>query len=182
MTSTPSDPVVDFLRWTSGESLLQRAQSEFVSFQAQALALHLAQLEDIDPALARNAKDLVERLPATNFFRVLLAPELTARLRSMASSRVTDTGRMLVRGLDAEMACLGRGVHVSEPTWTVLGDTVVYPSGEVRVPVRIAGLPPIDVESPQACSIDPVAGKCSAYARRAPMPEMQRRIVSDLLA
>jgi HEXXH motif-containing protein len=170
--------LVDLFRWRSDGGLLRRAQSEFVSYQARALAVRLAQLEELDRALAGRIEELLALTPAAGVFRVLLAPEVTARLRLGLRPNLPVVGELLAGALETEAAAAGAPVSVSGPSWTALGDRLVLPSGKVRTPAFVECYPPIDVASPQARSIDPVTALCGDEIVRDPLanPECERLV------
>jgi HEXXH motif-containing protein len=174
--------LLDVFSWRSAGDLPRRAQSEFVSYQAKALAIRLAQLEDVDRATAERIETLLAGSSAETVFRVLLAPEVTAKLRIGIKPDLRALGELLVGALETEAAAAGAPVSVAGPSWTALGDRLVLPSGEVRTAAFVEGYPAVDVASPQARSIDPVTALCGDAIVREPLAEEETARLVEILA
>ena len=135
-----------------------------------------------DPPAAAEEEARIAGLEPHGFFRALLAPDITARLRPGAPAAIEDTGAALERALRAEAARAGDVDGLKAPLWTALGDMVINASGAATTPAHVDGLPPLDIASPQARSIDPTSALCAAAPLREPMAEGDRERVVELLS
>jgi hypothetical protein len=170
------DKMPDVLRWSSAVEVLERVHNSFVEEMSRSLGYMLARVRHEDPIVEQQ---LVRELVATTpegLTRVLIAPETTFRLQTMA----TD-GRFLHESLLAEAARAGDEVAVQDEIWSALGDTVVRPPAEVAAGPAIEGFMPLDFESPHATNIDLLGGHERLAAARRPLAGRERELVLERL-
>jgi hypothetical protein len=142
----------DVLQWEAAS----RAGSDtvfdaYVAFVSEALACALRDGERQGDTLARNLAAKLQTVPSPNFFRVVLAPDVTCRLLWRHPDRVQRVSEFLDKALHVEAVISGRE-EADCDAWTALGDMKVLQSGEILRAADIPGLPPLDLDSPNIAS------------------------------
>jgi len=98
-------------------------------------------------------RDLLEALPSAAARTVLLAPEVTKRLRIMSDHR--EAIEFLIAKLGVELALQGGGGHaLARAGWAATGAAYVREDQEIIEQPRLLGCVPIDFDSPFAQSVD----------------------------
>jgi hypothetical protein len=97
--------------------------------------------------LARELSGKLHNVPPLELRRVLLAPDFTNRLLWQQPDRIELALEFLDKALRVEGMISGRE-KANCDAWTALGDAMVLRNGEVQRGARIAGMPPLDFDSP----------------------------------
>jgi hypothetical protein len=126
----------DVLRWgQAAQAGLDTVFDTYVDFISQALGDALTDLKRHDKGLAHQLVSQLQTIPAPDFLRVILAPDFTYRLLWRHPDRIQRVSEYLNRAL-----------HVD--------DTGVLQTGETAHGVKIPGLPPLDLDSPDVTSTE----------------------------
>lgn len=134
------------LTWSDGE-LLTSVHAAFESRVLDALTdLVGAGIAQDAPAI----EELAERVQSASeaLTRVLLAPDVTARLLWRDERSIPIVAQYLCDCLTAEESRAGHRPTIGHPMWTALGDLVSHPSGAVTKSRPVAGVLPVDVDKP----------------------------------
>jgi hypothetical protein len=138
----------DVLQWGQmSPAGLDTVFDGYVAFISQALGYAVAECEGQNNALAGNLAAKLQTVPATDFLRVVLAPEFTNRLLWRHPDEIQSLCEYLDKALHVEGVISGRE-EAGCDAWTALGDMKVLQTGEIVRGVDIPGLPPLDLDSP----------------------------------
>jgi len=138
----------DVLRWEKASPAgLDTVYDTYVAFVSQALGYALSDLRRQDRGLADHLATQLQTVPDPDFLRVILAPDFTYRLLWRRPDRIQRVSEYLNQALHVEGVIAGREKADYE-AWSALGDVKVLQTGETAHGVKIPGLPPLDLDSP----------------------------------
>jgi hypothetical protein len=144
----------DLLRWgEASRAGLDTVYDTYVAFVGQALGYALSDLKRKDRDLADHLVGQLQTVPAPDFLRVILAPDFTYRLFWRRPDRIQRVSEYLNQALHVEGVIGGREKAGCE-AWSALGDIKVLRTGEIAHGVKIPGLPPLDLDSPNVTSAE----------------------------
>jgi len=137
--------ISEALAWSSSENFTE-VLTAFESRVLDALSdlTTAADAQGVGEALGR----MVESASNAALMRVLLAPDVTARLLWRENSATGTVAQYLCDALTAEASREGLRPHIVNPIWTALGDLLALPSGEMTGSAAVAGTLPLDLDKP----------------------------------
>ena len=163
----------DVLTWSSGPerdpAVLERLHDDWRRWALGRLSATLGELEAAAPERVAPLAGELRDLPPEALERVLLAPEVTFRLRGLAPSPPGVIADQLRDWIAAERARAHPIPPPGRTLWTARGDGWVEPSGAFAWGPRIEGWIPIDVQSPWSLDIDLTGAEYRIPVPRAPI-------------
>ena len=149
----------DVLAWGAGGEVLGRVHDIWRRWASEAMGLALAHLYGRDPDRAKALLEALRGLSDEAMERLLLAPEVTSRLRAADPASVEAMAEELAGWIAAEHARMGPIAPPGRTLWSARGDGHVDLGGIFRWGPRIAGWVPLDVQRPWSLELDPTGAR-----------------------
>lgn len=172
-------PIV--LSWQGGQPLLSALHATYVERLLEHLGLAMARIAEIDRRRGERLLSAVRELPDESLTRILTAPETSYRLLWPSCHRTEGVASFLEQSIHAERARLDGSCRADTEIWTALGDLRCAPEGTRLIATPLAGMMPVDFESPFSRAVEAAWGSAAAPVRDAFTGEEQR-VVSERLA
>jgi hypothetical protein len=159
----------DVLRWEkASQAGLDTVFDNYVAFIGQVLGNALKDLERQDRNLADHLVGQLQTVSPPDLLRVILAPDFTYRLLWRRPDRIQRVAEYLNQALDVQGVIGGREEADHEAS-NALG-------------IKIPGLPPLDLDSPNVTSTEFAPDAACGEVRFQPLSTEVRPIVADRVA
>ncbi len=146
----------EVLRWSEDRQVLPMAHEAYLRLVYESLDDLVTELRTAEPEVAEHLEAELAIAGPRARVRVLLAPETTFRLRWRRRPELAgEAGRFLGGSLLTERALEAKAPAVAQ-SWTALGDAEILASGDIVRGPELKGLMPLDLDSPQATTVDMV--------------------------
>jgi hypothetical protein len=154
MTTIRAMPEV--LSWRADGQVLRAVSGGYTELLADHLGALLADVQREDAATAADILGRLRALPDASFQRFLCAPETSCRLLWNAGQPPARNAVALLRALRAEAARLDPPSHDTgaEALWSSNGDFCLRSDGGIYHAPLMAGVLPLDFDSPWATTLD----------------------------